>query len=773
MRQMQPKKHKEKFNWKRVRKIAIMILMVFVIAIFILAIVGTVAHAAGLVDDTVKAGNEYSKYPLDNYQLDFYVDSSWDWLPWNWLDGIGKQVMYGLYAITNFIWTISLFLSNATGYLVQEAYSLDFISATADSIGKNIQTIAGISTNGFSKDGFYGGFLLILILVLGIYVSYTGIIKRETTKAIHAAVNFIVVFVLSAAFIAYAPDYIEKINGFSADISNASLSMGTKIVMPNSKSQGKNSVDLIRDSLFSIQVKQPWLLLQYDNSDIKTIGENRVENLLSTSPDTNNGKDREDIIKSEIEDKENTNLTITKTINRLGMVFFLFIFNIGISIFVFMLTGIMIFSQILFIIYAMFLPVSFLLSMIPTFDNMTKRAIMKLFNTIMSRAGITLIVTTAFSISTMFYTLSTGYPFFLIAFLQIVTFAGIYFKLGDLMSMFSLQSGESQSMGRNILRRPRMLMLAHMHRLQHKLGRSISGNGKKSNAGKKSSKDSGNYASRTTQADHTRPDGNTQKASFGKQAGQAAGTAMDMKDRIKDTAGDLKEQAKDLPVNAKYALYHGRSKIVDGISDFKNSVTDTRKARQQGRKDKQDQRRMTISERRSKMEQERQRKAKNATEPKNGAYSNHERPATADTQGKTAYPGKSDKTETIRRATGADTNDRKSNDRPNERIVKEPMERPKNSNINSQPSKKERNIVKPDKAPIKAERKFVSDNQNGRVSHEEKQPQKAVNPASTEKEPQRQSVKERRTTIKRGMGSQKKVKIANAATAIKKRGQKK
>ena len=44
--------------------------------------------------------------------------------------------MYGLYAITNFIWTISLYLSNATGYLIQEAYSLDFISSTADSIGE-------------------------------------------------------------------------------------------------------------------------------------------------------------------------------------------------------------------------------------------------------------------------------------------------------------------------------------------------------------------------------------------------------------------------------------------------------------------------------------------------------------------------------------------------------------------------------------------------------------------------------------------------------------
>ncbi len=251
------------------------------------------------------------------------------------------------------------------GYLIQEAYSLDFISSTADSIGKNMQTLAGVTTGGLSSEGFYIGFLLILILVVGIYVAYTGIIKRETTKAIHAVVNFVVVFVLSVAFIAYAPDYIGKINEFSADISNASLTLGTKIVAELGK-PGKDSVDLIRDSLFSIQVKRPWLLPQYGNSDVESIGADRVESLLSTSPDENNGQDREEIVVEEIEDRENTNLTITKTINRLGTVFFLFLFNIGISIFVFLLTGIMIFSQVLFIIYAMFLPVSFLLSMVPS-----------------------------------------------------------------------------------------------------------------------------------------------------------------------------------------------------------------------------------------------------------------------------------------------------------------------------------------------------------------------------------------------------------------------
>ncbi len=626
--------HAKKLPWKMAGKVIGRVLLALLLLLLLLAVFGTAAHAAGLVDDTVDAANEYSKYPLDNYQLDFYVDSGWDWLPWNWLDGIGKQVMYGLYAITNFIWTISLYLSNATGYLIQEAYSLDFISSTADSIGKNMQTLAGVTTGGLSSEGFYIGFLLILILVVGIYVAYTGLIKRETTKAIHAVVNFVAVFVLSAAFIAYAPDYIGKINEFSADISNASLTLGTKIVLPNSESQGKDSVDLIRDSLFSIQVKQPWLLLQYGNSDVESIGADRVESLLSTSPNENNGQDREEIVVEEIEDRENTNLTITKTINRLGTVFFLFMFNIGISIFVFLLTGIMIFSQVLFIIYAMFLPVSFLLSMVPSFEGMSKRAITKLFNTILTRAGITLIITVAFSISTMLYNLSGEYPFFLTAFLQIVTFAGIYFKLGDLMGMFSLQSGDSQSMGSRIMRRPRMLMHAHMHRLQHKLGRSVAALGAGTaayHAGKTSgtsTPESG--SSKRTQADHSRPNGQAapEKESIWKRAGSAVGTVADTKDKISDTAGQLREQAKDLPVNAKYALYHGKTQVSEGIRDFTSSVTQTRAARAEQRNAQAERRRQTIAERRAELEQAKQ-PQQTASEAPKGAAPVHERPVTA------------------------------------------------------------------------------------------------------------------------------------------------
>lgn len=454
-----------KQNFRQIKRTAVALLMIAAIAVLLFTVFCPSAGAVGLVDDTVDTAHEYSRYPLENYQLDFYVDNGWDWLPWNWIDGIGKQVMYGLYCITNFIWTINLYLSNASGYLVQEAYGLDFISDAADEIGRNIQSIAGISPSGLSSDGFYAGFLLLIILIVGAYVAYVGLIKRETTKAVRAVMNMVMIFVLSGALIAYAPDCVKRLNEFSEDVSTASLSVGTKIVLPDAENSGADSVDLIRDSLFSIQVKQPWLLLQFGDTDTDAVGEERIDNILSASPSENNGEDRENAVKAEIEDNGNTNLTVTKTVNRLGTVFFLFLFNIGISVFVFLLTGMMIFSQVLFIIYAMFLPVSFVLSMVPTFEGSSRRAVIKLFNTILARAGITLVITVAFSISTMLYRISSGYPFFIIAFLQVIVFAGIYFKLGDLLSMFSLHEDGARGMGRYILHRPRMFLHHQLHRL--------------------------------------------------------------------------------------------------------------------------------------------------------------------------------------------------------------------------------------------------------------------------------------------------------------------
>ena len=400
-------------------------------------------------------------------------------------------------------------------------------------------------------------------------------------------------------------------------------------MLPNSDSEGKDSVDLIRDSLFSIQVEQPWLLLQFGNSNAEEIGTDRVEALVSASPEDEDGKTREEVVKTEIEGNDNNNLTIPQVVNRLGMVFFLLFFNLGITIFVFLLTGMMLFSQILFIIFAMFLPISFLLSMIPSYESMAKQAIVRVFNTIMTRAGITLIVTVAFSISSMFYNISTDYPFFMVAFLQIVCFAGIYMKLGDLMSMFSLNANDSQSMGRRIFRRPYLYLAHRTRRMERRLAGAVTAGGVAGAVA--GSTISNRKPTRNTATKDSR--GNT-TSSMGQRAGSKVGAVLDTKNKVKDKANAVKENIKDMPTQTAYAVYSAKEKAKSSVSDFKRGMVQEQQSRQSGRLEKQEQHRQNIADKRmelQKAQEARQAQRKADGSATTGATRPHERPATATT----------------------------------------------------------------------------------------------------------------------------------------------
>lgn len=387
---------------------------------------------------------------------------------------------------------------------------------------------------------------------------------------------------------------------------------------------------------------------QFGNSDIEEIGADRVEALVSASPDDEDGKIREEVVKTEIEDNGNNNLTIPQVVNRLGMVFFLLIFNLGITIFIFLLTGMMLFSQILFIIFAMFLPVSFLLSMIPSFESMAKQAIVRVFNTIMTRAGITLIVTVAFSISSMFYNISTDYPFFMVAFLQIVCFVGIYMKLGDLMSMFSLNAGDAQHMGRRIFRRPYLIMRHRARRMERRMARavttgSIAGAVAGTTVGS-SANGTGNRGQRTAYRNEKR----NNASSMGQKAGSAVGAVLDTKNKFKDKASAVKENIKDMPTQTVYAVHSAKEKAKSSVSDFKRGIVQEQQSRQTGRREKQEQHRQNIADKRmelQKAQEARQTQRKVDGSATAGATRTHERPVTALTIPK----GGADKTQDSKR----------------------------------------------------------------------------------------------------------------------------
>ena len=572
----------------KVRKIAITAFVAVVMAFLFLNLFTVQAHAAGLLDETIDTAHEFSKYPIDNYQLDFYVDSSWDWLPWNWLDGIGKTAQYAIYLFTNFLWTLNLYISNAVGYLIQQAYDLDFISSAASEIGKNIQLIAGVSASGLDSMGLFPGMMAIVTLLVGVYCTYVGLVKRETTKAFHAALNFVVVFVVSVGLIAYAPSAISGVNEFSSDISNGIVDVSAKILAPDAA--GENTgVSAIRDCLFGIQVKQPWLIMQFGDSDVENIGEERVNSLLGTSPDENRGKDREEVVKSELEDYDNGNLTVTEVTSRFGLSVFFLIFNLIVSAFAIMLTGSMLLSQILFIISAMFLPVSLLISMIPAFSGTSRRAVISLFNTIMLRVGTTLLTTFVLVLSSLAYTIANGKPFVVVVLLQVIVFAGVYMERDKLLGMIGLRDEDTGRVGRAMTNRPRRTISRAVRKaLPFAAGVGV---GKRS-----AQRRAVQSTQRTASTSTSRETVQSEKKNLGQRVGEKVGKIADTPSRVRDKAAETVQKVKDMPTNTEYAVH-------SNIESARESVRETMQKRREARAAQMESRRTTTASRREQLSQ--------------------------------------------------------------------------------------------------------------------------------------------------------------------------
>lgn len=591
-------------NALKVQKLAITAFIAVVMAFLFLNLFTVQAHAAGLLDETIDTAHEFSRYPIDNYQLDFYVDSSWDWLPWNWLDGIGKTAQYAIYLFTNFLWTLNLYISNAVGYLIQQAYDLDFISSAASEIGKNIQLIAGVSASGLDSTGLFPGMMAIVTLLVGVYCTYAGLIKRETTKAFHAVLNFVVVFVVSVGLIAYAPSAISGVNEFSSDISNGIVDVSAKILAPDTA--GENTgVSAIRDCLFGIQVKQPWLIMQFGDSDVENIGEERVNSLLGTSPDENRGKDREEAVKSELEDYDNGNLTVTEVTSRFGLSVFFLIFNLIVSAFAIMLTGSMLLSQILFIISAMFLPVSLLISMIPAFSGTSRRAVISLFNTIMLRVGTTLLTTFVLVLSSLAYTIANGKPFVVVVLLQVIVFAGVYMERDKLLSMIGLRDEGTGRVGRAMTNRPRRTISRAVRKaLPFAAGVGV---------GKRSAQRRAVQSTQRTSvpsANHensSRETVQSEKKNLGQRVGETAGKIADTPSRVRDKAAETVQKVKNAPTNAEYA-------VRSNMESARESVRETMQKRREARAAQMESRRTTTASRREQLSQRKRERNEGNTE---------------------------------------------------------------------------------------------------------------------------------------------------------------
>lgn len=385
----------------------------------------------------------YNEYPAYQYKLDTYVDTSGDWMPWNWAEGAGKQVYIALMEIVNTIWALNLTFSSFAMVLVQEAFQLDFVSGVVDEIGLAVQQIAGFGQDGFLSNGVWPILVTFMLCLVGSWATYVGMVKRESSRAWSGLLSALLIFVLSLGFFANAGKVLGGINSWSSEIQSDILAVSASIVNPGSSYTKDEGIATIRNQMFDLMIKKPYLLMEYGTTAVK---KERVDKILLLNP-ISDGEERQELVKKEVEDEQNSMMSIDGITQRAAFVPLLFLGNLIIGLFMLLISGSIILFQLIFLVLALFAPVPLLMAIVPKWQQTAVDWAMKLIHAQLMKIAIALLLTILFSISAILYrsTEESDLGYLGMMVLQIICFVGIWAKRKDLFGMVSTATNHIQS----------------------------------------------------------------------------------------------------------------------------------------------------------------------------------------------------------------------------------------------------------------------------------------------------------------------------------------
>lgn len=386
---------------------------------------------------------KYNEYPQHHYKLDTWVDTEGDWMPWNWADGAGKQIYIALMEIINSIWNVNVLLANFTMKIVQEAFELDFVSNVTEQLGAAIQNIAGFGPGGFMQKGLWPLLVTFVIGIVGAWATYVGMIKRESSRAWGGLISSIVIFVFSLGFFSNAPTILKGVNDWSSDLQSNILAVSASVVNPGSSYTKEEGIATIRNQMFDLMVKKPYMLMQYGTTEVD---ESRVKTVLSIDPLFDNEK-RQEEVKKEVQDQKNKMMSIDGISQRAGFVPLLFLANSIIGIFLLIVSGSIILYQMIFLALVLFAPVPLLMALVPRWKQSAFDWAMKVLHAQLMKIAIALLLTILFGISAILYrateTGDLGYLGMML--LQIICFVGIWAKRKELFNIVSTAVGNVES----------------------------------------------------------------------------------------------------------------------------------------------------------------------------------------------------------------------------------------------------------------------------------------------------------------------------------------
>lgn len=334
---------------------------VSVLLVALLLLPSIVTAAAADEPKEVEQGGvivESERYEYDNYVP--VTDVSGDWNPFT-IEEITKAGNWAVEATFG----INKLFAELIDYGLENLYAISIVNNLADEISTVSDSVWEALKDNFAP-------ILLILAALQIFGFYVG--QRNGSRAGQATFKLILVFMVSVVWFSQSDYFLKTLNNVSNEVQGIVMSAGTGLSdeSVNEGEELEGSQAILRNHFFDRAVMKPYLLMNYGTADeakINEDNENRIEDLLKLNVNEDGVDERQDIATEEVNDLNNQAMSDSNLGKKLAIAFVSIFFTVLLGVPLLLISMLNLILQMVALAIAIVLPISFLISMLPSFSN--------------------------------------------------------------------------------------------------------------------------------------------------------------------------------------------------------------------------------------------------------------------------------------------------------------------------------------------------------------------------------------------------------------------
>lgn len=310
-------------------------------------------------------------------------------------DAVSTAVNEPIMILNRVVFWVNMKLSQLAIGALEMAINMKFIESAIDLIYGHVVLLVGISGTSFAKSGMFYNLAKITALFVVIYAFYQLVWKRSFISSFGEMFKFVIVLTVALLMIGNYGTFLKTANKVSNEI-------GDFIV-------GSPTSSSMNEALWAHLIDKPYLTMQYGTDDLSKIGDGdskeglkRVRELLTARTGSS---ERIDIVDEEVNELGNYYMTYNSINEKLGINFLFLLLNLFTIIPLFLIALAIMFTQIWFVIIAIFAPFALIVASFPTQFGVLKRYFFELFLPLMAKIGLHFVLVMIIFLTT----LVTGY----------------------------------------------------------------------------------------------------------------------------------------------------------------------------------------------------------------------------------------------------------------------------------------------------------------------------------------------------------------------------